>query len=254
VKFQSGMRVTALLGASLLVATIPAHGRDKSDKKEKPAGAQTVDSGSFGIFVKGQRVATETFNIQQQNGASSIKSQLKETSTNDTATQKSDLQITSAGDLLHYDWSQSAGGSLTVVPSNDFLLEKITPPSAGKAAEQPFLMPSTSSILDNNFFIHREVLAWRYLAANCKSDPAGLKCEHTPGDFGVLVPQDRASVHVRMEMVGKEKVTIRGTERELLRLNLSGDNFSWALWVDDHDQFKLVRVAIAADSTEVVRD
>ena len=254
-KFQSGMRVAALLGTSLLVVTIPAHGRDKSDKKEKPAGAQTVDSGSFGIFVKGQRVATETFNIQQQNGASSIKSQLKETNApNDSTTQKSDLQITSTGDLVHYDWSQSVGGSLTVVPSNDFLLEKITPPSAGKAAEQPFLMPSTSSILDNNFFIHREVLAWRYLAANCKSDPAGLKCEHTPGDFGVLVPQDRASVHVRMELVGKEKVMIRGTERELLRLNLSGDNFTWALWVDDHDQFKLVRVAIAADSTEVVRD
>jgi hypothetical protein len=59
---------------------------------------------------------------------------------------------------------------------------------------------------------------------------------------------------VRLEMVGKEKVMIRGTERELLRLNLTGDNFAWALWVDDHDQFKLVRVAIAADSTEVVRD
>lgn len=249
-KFQSGMRLVALFGASLLAAMVSAHG---ADKKEKPGGPQTVDSGSFGIFIKGQRVATETFTIQQQNGASSIKSQFKETGGSDPS-QKSDLQITSTGDLLHYDWSQSVGGSLTVVPSNDFLLEKITPPSAGKAAEQPFLMPSTSSILDNNFFIHREVLAWRYLAANCKSDPAGLKCEHTPGDFGVLVPQDRASVHVRLELVGKEKVTIRGTERELLRLNLTGDNFSWALWVDDHDQFKLVRVAIAADSTEVVRD
>lgn len=252
--FATGMRIAAALAlASFLAAFVPAYASQKKEK-EKPAGPQTVDSGSFGIFVKGQRVATETFNIQQQNGASSIKSQLKETGGNDTGTQKSDLQITSTGDLLHYDWSQSAGGSLTVVPSNDFLLEKITPPSSGKAAEQPFLMPSTSSILDNNFFIHREVLAWRYLAANCKSDPAGLKCDHTPGDFGVLVPQDRASSHVRMEMVGKEKVTIRGTERELLRLNLSGDNFAWALWVDDHDQFKLVRVAIAADSTEVVRD
>ena len=251
-KFETGIRLAAaVVLAFWLAALIPAHA---SQKKEKPAEAQTVDSGSFGVFVRGQRVATETFNIQQLNGASSIKSQLKETSGSDAAAQKSDLQISSSGELLHYDWNQSAGGSLTVVPNNDFLLERITPPSSGKAAEQPFLMPSTSSILDNNFFIHREVLTWRYLAANCKSDPAGLKCEHTPGDFGVLVPQDRASVHVRMEMVGKEKIMIRGTERELLRLNLTGDNFAWALWVDDHDQFKLVRVAIAADSTEVVRD
>jgi len=252
VKFATGMRVTAaVVLAFWLAAFVPAHA---SQKKEKPAGAQTVDSGSFGIFVRGLRVATETFSIQQQNGASSIKSQLKEASGNDTATQQSDLQITSSGDLLHYEWSQSAGGSLTVAPNNDFLLERITPPASGKTAEQPFLMPSTSSILDNNFFIHREVLAWRYLAANCKSDPAGLKCEHTPGDFGVLVPQDRVSVHVRLELVGKEKIMIRGSQRELLRLNLTGDNFAWALWVDDHDQFKLMRVAIAADNTEVVRD
>jgi hypothetical protein len=26
------------------------------------------------------------------------------------------------------------------------------------------------------------------------------------------------------------------------------------LWVDDHDQFKLMKVAIPADNTEVVRD
>ena len=57
-----------------------------------------------------------------------------------------------------------------------------------------------------------------------------------------------------MELVGREKVTIRGTERELLRLNLLGENFAWALWVDDKDQFKLMRVVIADDSTEVVRD
>ncbi len=251
-KFATGMRVAAALVLALwLAAFIPARA---SQKKEKPASPQTVDSGTFGVFIKGQRVATETFSIQQQNGVSSTRSQFKETSGGDAGTQKSDLQITSNGELLHYEWSQAAGGSLTVAPNNDFLLEKVTPPSSGKAAEQPFLMPSTSAILDNNFFIHREVLAWRYLAANCKSDPAGLKCEHTPGDFGVLVPQDRASVHVRLEMVGKEKIMIRGTERELLRLNLTGDNFAWALWVDDHDQFKLVRVAIAADSTEVVRD
>ncbi|HZC22771.1 MAG TPA: hypothetical protein VE866_05480, partial [Candidatus Binatia bacterium] len=80
-KFASGIPLAALLGASLLVTIVPAHGRDKDkdkDKKEKPAAAQTVDSGSFGIFVRGQRVATETFSIQQQNGASSIKSQFKE--------------------------------------------------------------------------------------------------------------------------------------------------------------------------------
>ena len=59
---------------------------------------------------------------------------------------------------------------------------------------------------------------------------------------------------VRLEVVGKEKVTIRGAQRELLHLNLSGESFAWSLWVDDQDHFKLIRVAIPADDTEVVRD
>jgi hypothetical protein len=239
--------------AVFLAALASANAANKKDKP-KSAGAQTVDSGSFGIFVKGQRVATETFHIQQQNGASIIKSQLKETTTPDSASQKSELEITSSGELLRYEWSQSSGGSLTVFPNNDFLMEKISAGGTGKPAEQPFLMPTTSAILDNNFFVHREVLAWRYLASNCKAEAGGLKCQQGPAEFGALVPQDHTSVRVRLELVGKEKITIRGADRELLRLNLTGENFEWAMWVDDHDQFKLIKVAIPADNTEVVRD
>jgi hypothetical protein len=114
-------------------------------------------------------------------------------------------------------------------------------------------MPNTSTILDNNFFVHREVLVWHYLAAACHTESGSLKCK--PSDeYGVLVPQDRTSLRVRMELVGKEKVTIRGTERELLRLNLKGEQFSWALWVDESDHFKLMRVLIKDDNTEVLRD
>jgi hypothetical protein len=61
-------------------------------------------------------------------------------------------------------------------------------------------------------------------------------------------------MHVRIELIGKEKVSVHGTDRELMRLNLKGDNFDWALWVDEQDQFKLIRVAIPADNTEVIRD
>src|SRR5208283_3914071 len=156
-------------------------------------------------------------------------------------------------ELVRYEWSDG-NGSLVVTPKDEFLLEKIVAPGSSRPAEQPFLMPNTSAILDNNFFIHREVLAWRYLATNCHTAEGSLKCQQGPVEFGVLVPQDRTSMRVRMELVGREKVTIRGAERELLRLNLLGESFSWALWVDDKDQFKLVRVLIADAGTEVVRD
>jgi len=181
---------------------------------------------------------------------------LKEVAESTPIDQKSDLEITGSGELLRYEWSQGAptGGSLTVLPNNEFLLEKITASATGKAAEQPFLMPNTSMILDNNFFIQREVLAWRYLSAACHPESGNLQCQKGAVEFGVLVPQDRSSTRVRMELVGKEKVPIRGAERELLRLNLTGDGFEWALWVDGNDQFKLIRIAIPADGTEVVRD
>ncbi|HWZ77549.1 MAG TPA: hypothetical protein VNX87_13490 [Candidatus Sulfotelmatobacter sp.] len=245
------VRSVALLAAASLAVSAPA-----SDKKNqaKAAPAQAVDSGSFGIFLKGARVATETFSIQQEANSSVIKSQLKQTAGSDPVSQKSDLEMTASGELIRYEWSQSSGGSLTVFPNNEFLLEKITTASSSKPAEQPFLMPSSSAILDNNFFVHREVLVWRYLAAACKPEGGALKCQQDPGDFGVLVPQDRTSMHVRMELVGKEKIAVRGTDRELMRLNLKGDDFDWALWVDEQDHFKLIRVAIPADNTEVVRD
>ena len=252
-KFETGMRraLAVILGCSL-AAVAGAHAADKKDKT-KAAANPVVDSGAFGVFVKGQRVATETFHIEQQSGVSIIKSQLKETGGADPASQKSELQLSASGELQKYEWSQSAGGSLIVFPENDFLKEKITPPGQSKAAEQAYLLPTTTPVLDNNFFVHRELLAWRYLAvAPCKNENGVRQCQSA--DFGALIPQDRNSMSVRLELVGKEKITIRGAERELLRLNLSGEDMQWQLWVDENDHFKLMRVAIPADNTVVDRD
>lgn len=235
---------------AVLVCAVGTYAGDKKDSSKATAGM--VDSGSFGVFVRGQRVVTENFSIQQENGISIVKSHLQEANST-AAGQNSDLQMMGSGELVRYDWNDGSS-SLVVTPKDEFLLEKITTGSSPKPAEQPFLMPNTSAILDNNFFIHREVLAWRYLATNCHGDGGTLKCQQGPVEFGVLVPQDRTSMRVRLELAGREKVTIRGTERELLRLNLRGEAFTWALWVDDKDQFKLMRVQIADDNTEVVRD
>ncbi len=253
-KFEIRRWRAAVLVLTFGLAALPAaRASDKKDKN-KPAPLQSVDSGAFGIFIKGQRVATETFKIEQQSGASTVKSQLKATAGPDSASQKSELNMAANGELLRYEWSQSSGASLAVFPSNDFLMERMTASGNGKPAEQPFLMPATTAILDNNFFVHREVLAWRYLGAACRPEGGNLKCQQGETQFGALVPQEHSSISVRLELVGKEKVTIRGVERELLRLNLSSDDFQWILWVDDRDQFKLIRVTIPADDTEVVRD
>ncbi len=57
-----------------------------------------------------------------------------------------------------------------------------------------------------------------------------------------------------MELVGKDKVRINNTDRELMRLNLKDDIGQWAIWVDDQNMFKLMRIIVAGDNTEILRD
>jgi len=234
-----------LVVLALLMAAGSARGG-----KEKDAG-QIVDSGSFGVFINGQRIATETFSVQQQASGNRVTSEMKEAS---GANQNSEMQITAGGELIHYEWHElSPGkGQLVLVPADQFLKESITPSPTEKTAEQPFLLPASTAVLDNNFFVHREILAWRYLSANCKTEAGKLQCALSPSQFGVIVPQDRLSMRATLELKGKEKIQVRGAERELLRVNLKAEGTDWAMWLDD--QFKLVRIFIASDNTEVVRD
>src|SRR5581483_2215599 len=102
------------------------------------------------------------------------------------------------------------------------------------------------------FFVQRQVLAWRYLAAGCHPAPGQQGCRLAKAQFGVLVPRQRASALVSMEYVGREKVVVKGAERELNRFKLESDGSEWGLWFDD--QHRLVRVIIAAQNTEVLRD
>ncbi len=209
-KLEAAIRWVVAVALLSAVATVAAEKSGDKKDKVKPSAPQMVDSGSFGVFIKGQRVITETFNIEQESDYSSITAQLKETAGATPTDQKSTLEITSNGQLVRYEWSQAAGGSLIVLPRDEFLIEKITATGTAKAAEQPFLMPNTSTILDNNFFIHREVMAWRYLAtAPCHGDAGNRRCQ--PEEYGVLVPQDRTSLRVRMEfLIPAQKTSVGG--------------------------------------------
>lgn len=217
---------------------------------------QTVDSGSFGVFVNGQRVVTETFNIQQAPTGNTVNSELREEGSKDKPTQSSQMQLSGTGELIRYNWRELSPGKtqLEVIPNDQFLIERVTVNPGEKPAEQPFLLPSSTVVLDNNFFIHRELLAWRYLGQNCKNDAGKVQCPTSPISFGTIVPQDRLSMRVTLEPVGKEKVQVRGTDRELARFNLKFEGGEWAMWLDDQDHYKVVKISIPSEKTEVVRD
>jgi len=235
-----------------LALAVPSMGAGKKDKAEKAG--EIVDSGSFGVFVGGKRVATEKFQIEKRDDAILATSELTVDDGNQKASQTSDLRLSSSGDLLRYSWKeQSPGKGATVVePKDMFLMEYITPSPTEKAQELPFAVSRSTVILDDNFFSHRQLLARRYLEAGCRPGLGQTSCRLPKMKFGVIVPRQAAFITVSLEYIGREKVKVGGAERELNRFSLSSDGMDWALWLDD--QYKLVRILIAADNTEVLRD
>lgn len=240
--FCASATAIALLGITFAYAT------------EKSTPPKTVDSGSFGVFNGAHRVATETFSIQQSANGSVISSEFKSEQGEQTADQSSELQLTPSVDLRRYEWKEVTPDKMNAViePNDTFLIEHVFLGQSEKPQNQNFLLPPSTSILDDYFFIQREVLAWKYLATACKQQPAGLGCPpNQKVQLGTLNPHARSSMLVTIEFTGKDKVMVRGSEHELSRFMLKSESGDWAFWLDDN--FKLVRL-LGDNGIEVVRD
>ena len=245
-------RVLNLFALLVVLTGLSAYG-SAADRKI-PSGAKVVDSGSFGIFINGRRVATETFSIEQFADSSVTKSELRVEDGGNRAQQTSELHLSSTGDLRRYTWNESAPGKAQAVvePKDTFLVEHLVASPTDKPLEQPFILPPSTMILDDYFFAQRELLVWRYLGSSCKLELGTNGCKLSRLQFGVLIPRQRASVLVSMEYAGKENVTVRGQSRMLSRFNPVADGVDWNLWLGDN--YRLIRVYIPAEATEVVRD
>jgi hypothetical protein len=244
-------RMMTMLMAGVLAAPLIAVASDK-DKKDSNG---LVDSGSLGVFMGGKRIATETFSIQQNSEGSVISSQFKTEEGTDKAAQTSELQLAPNGDIRKYEWKELSPGKAqaTVAPSNDYLMEHISGTPNEKAEDQPFMLPLSTSVLDDYVFIHREVLVWRYLASTCKRENGLVQCPaNQKTQFGAINPHQRSSLPLSVEFQGRDKVSIRGSEHELNKFVLRSEGGDWTIWLDD--QFKLQRVLVTGDNTEVIRD
>jgi hypothetical protein len=243
-------RVWRVAIASVLVTPLLAVAVDKKDTN-----GQMVDSGTLGVFINGRRIATETFSIQQSASGSVISSQFKTEEGTDKAAQSSELQLAPNGDIRKYEWKEISPGKAqaTVAPNNEYLVEHISGSPNEKPEDQPFMLPASTSVLDDYVFVHREVLVWRYLATTCKQEKGLVQCPaNQKTQFGALNPHQRSSLPLSVEFLGRDKIGIRGTERELNKFILHSEGGDWTIWLDD--QFKLQRIFVAGDNTEVVRD
>ncbi|MFY9904202.1 MAG: hypothetical protein WBD45_15660 [Terriglobales bacterium] len=247
--------IVALLGSiTALCALASAAPTPKDRDKEKEHEGKNVDSGSFSVYQNGHRVGTETFSIYQTNAGSTIHSEFKSENTPPDV-QTSDLQLTAAGDMHRYEWRELSPeqAQSVVLPNEEFLNQKWSSGATDKEHEQPYLLPTSTMILDDYFFIHREVLAWRYLASACKQEKNQVQCPlKQRAQMGTLNPHQHASAAMSVEFLGREKVNLKGGPQDLLKLELKNESGTWQLWLDD--QFKVMRMSIVGENTEVIRD
>ena len=239
----------------LLMLSLSGIAVAKEKEKEKDSGGKNVDSGAFGVFMNGMRVGTETFSITQTASGSVIQSKFKAEGSAGQAVQESELQLTSSGEIRRYDWKEQSPGQARseVIPNEMFLTQKWTAGPQDKEQEQPYLLPISTSILDDYFFVHREVMAWKYLASACKTEKGQVQCPmKQKAQFGTLNPRQRTSAPASMEFLGREKMMVSNVEKEMSKLELKSETGSWLIWLDD--QFKVLRISIPTEKTEVVRD
>jgi len=212
----------------------------------------TVDSGSFEVLVDGKRIGTEHFKIQQSAAGSVTTSTIKVV-TGTKAEQSSTLQLSATGDLVHYAWKELSPGKAqtTVEVTGGTLLQRVTVTAGKRADEVPYMTPPSTAILDDNFFTHRQLIVWRYLRASCGTKDGKLVC--TPSKLGIIVPAQHIKAIVGLELVGQEKLSWKGAERDVLHLKLTADEIAWDIWVDPADSYKVLRILIPANKTEVLR-
>jgi hypothetical protein len=223
--------------------------------KEKEHEGKKVDSGSFGVYQNGHRVGTETFSIYQTANGSVIQSEFKTENAPVPAVQTSEMQLTAGGDIRRYDWKELSPGKAesVVIPNDDFLTEKWRTGPEEKEYEQPYLLPLSTSILDDYFFVQREVLAWRFLGASCKQDKGQVQCPlKQRAQFGTMNPHQHSSAPLSAEFLGREKVSLKSGQQDLLKLEFKTEAGTWQLWLDD--QFKVMRMLVVGENTEVDRD
>jgi hypothetical protein len=223
-------------------------------EKEKEHEGKNIDSGSFGVYQNGHRVGTETFSIYQTGNGSVIQSEFK-TANTPPDVQTSELQLTAQGDIQRYQWTEVSPDQAEseVTPNNEFLMQKWRSGPLGKEQEQPYLLTLSTSILDDYFFIHREVLVWKFLAAACKQEKGQVQCPVKQRTrFATMNPHEHSSAALSAEYLGRETVPLKSGPRDLLKLELRTDAATWQLWLDD--QFKVMRISIVGENTEVERD
>lgn len=243
------------VGNLLFTAILAASSAGVCGQDTQGHGSIPLDSGSFGIFRNGKRIATENFTVSQQDQAGLLTADIKVDDGTTRSEQRSEMRVGRDGSLQSYQWRSTlpAQQASVVEPKDALLIEHFTDADR-KKRDFRYLLPLTTVILDDNFFSQRELLIWRYLSAGCRPNKDNqLACG--PAHFATLVPHQHLSGSAVVELLGRDKITVKGVEKELNQVQIEADGVKWLLWVDDpENHYKVIRMTVPATNVEVVRE
>jgi hypothetical protein len=210
-----------------------------------------VDNGSFAVIVGGKRVATESFTMQQSPSGNRVSSTLQFDNGTTKAQQQSELEIGTDGSLLKYTWQELKPGKAKIVAEpqdKTFLVvhQKMNESDSVKDLTHP-ISSAMTSIVDDNFYAHVQVLIWRYMAASC----SGGQCRFAEQKLPVFVPhQDMAQVF-SISYAGDEAVLIKKSMMKANKFTVKTEAGDMTVWMDG---VKMVKLVMPGSDVEVVRE
>jgi hypothetical protein len=214
-------------------------------------GGTTVDSGSFVVMVGGKRVAKENFTMQQGANGNSVVSTLEFDNGTAKAQQQADLEVGSNGALHKYTWQELKPGKAKVVtePQDTFIVvhQKMSETDTGKDITHP-LDASTTSIVDENFYSHVQVLIWRYMAMNCD---AKMQCKFEEQKLPVFVPHEDMTQVFTLSYAGDQAILVKKSMMKANKFQVKTEVGEMTVWMDG---VKMVKLSLPGSNVEVVRE
>lgn len=203
-----------------------------------PAPTFAPEKGKFKIFVNGQQVGKEEFEIGSSGGDWLVRGNAEIQGPQGSTRVTGTLNLKPDGTPLRYEWSaqgaKKASASIEFAGANanvELHLEGARPYTQTFTFNSPHV-----AVLDNNLYHQYAVLA-RLYDWNAKGAQT----------FAVLVPQDMAPGMVTVESLGKQDAG--GAKLEELRVKT--EDLELDLFLDGQ---KLVRIVAPASNAEIIRE
>ncbi len=224
-------RVAVAAGLALLVCSVVVSGWAHAT----PAAAER---GAFEIRLEGQKIGTETYEIQSRETEIEVHGWVELSINGQQLKQTTTLILSPAYQVRRYEWQQQAPKQTFARVQFDGPKASMEFPLTADTLDQREFVFETPDlvILDNNVFHHYLFLLRRYDFT--RGGPQSVR---------ILIPQEVLPALVTLEDRGEET---QGESRLRCLVMTSEDNQVW-LWLDENRQ--LVRLSVPQAKVEVVR-